>query len=193
MKTREEWLKDLAEMMMDAFNIRPTTKWAVSCGWPKGSRGGNKAIGQCWDPVMSDGAVAEMFISPTLSAAREVAHVLAHEIVHAFVGTEEGHKGEFKTVARRIGLEGKLTATHGGEEFYQVVDPFLKTLGGYPHSAMKNQKRGKGKKGPGSRLIKAFCPCCGYTVRLSQKWIDVAFPVCPNEDCEEFQNDMVIE
>lgn len=30
-----------------------------------------------------------------------------------------------------------------------------------------------------TRLIKAYCDECGYTVRVTRKWIRVAFPICP--------------
>lgn len=30
-----------------------------------------------------------------------------------------------------------------------------------------------------SRLIKAYCEKCGYTIRLSRKWIEVRQPLCP--------------
>lgn len=34
-------------------------------------------------------------------------------------------------------------------------------------------------KDPGSRLLKAHCDKCGYTIRLSRKWIEVRRPLCP--------------
>ena len=39
------------------------------------------------------------------------------------------------------------------------------------------RKRGVGNFG--SRLIKAHCEKCGYTIRLSRKWIEVKRPICP--------------
>jgi hypothetical protein len=32
---------------------------------------------------------------------------------------------------------------------------------------------------PASRLLKATCPDCGYTIRITKKWVDAAKPVCP--------------
>jgi len=34
-------------------------------------------------------------------------------------------------------------------------------------------------KDPGSRLLKAHCEKCNYTIRLSRKWIEVRRPLCP--------------
>ena len=46
----------------------------------------------------------------------EVAATLVHELVHILaVGVEEGHRGKFTKLAKAIGLEGKMTATHAGE------------------------------------------------------------------------------
>jgi hypothetical protein len=43
------------------------------------------------------------------------------------------------------------------------------------------------EKRPGSakttRLRKVECTACGYTVRMSRKWIECALPDCPNPDC----------
>jgi hypothetical protein len=45
----------------------------------------------------------------------------------------------------------------------------------------KTQKRRAGKAAVAmvSRLIKAYCEKCGYTIRLSRKWIEVKRPQCP--------------
>jgi hypothetical protein len=43
---------------------------------------------------------------------------------------------------------------------------------------------GEGAKGskPGSRLLKCECPACGYTIRTTQKWLDIGTPTCPCGD-----------
>ena len=32
-----------------------------------------------------------------------------------------------------------------------------------------------------ARMLKAECPECGYTIRLTKKWADVGLPSCPTE------------
>ena len=32
---------------------------------------------------------------------------------------------------------------------------------------------------PASRLLKAACPECGYTIRITKKWANTARPACP--------------
>ncbi len=38
-------------------------------------------------------------------------HVLLHEMIHAAVGIDAGHKGPFKRAAIAVGLAGPMTAT----------------------------------------------------------------------------------
>jgi hypothetical protein len=40
-------------------------------------------------------------------------------------------------------------------------------------------------KPQGSRMIRAGCSCCGYTIRLSALWIAIGLPTCPNPDCDK--------
>jgi hypothetical protein len=34
-------------------------------------------------------------------------------------------------------------------------------------------------------MLKAVCPACGYTVRLTKKWADLGLPLC-HQDGEQF-------
>ncbi len=181
--TREEYLTELAKELIDLFEIKPKSDWRVSCGFPKGSRGGRNAISQCWNTSASAGGVYEMFISPELSEAEEVCHVLAHEVIHAHVGVENGHKSPFARVAKRIGLEGPMTATTAGEAFKAATAPVLRRMGDYPHQKLSVNKRKK----QGTRLIKAECPCCGLTFRITAKWILATGGrlQCPDPGCSE--------
>lgn len=42
----------------------------------------------------------------------------------------------------------------------------------------------KKTRSQGTRLIKAGCPSCGYTIRLSAMWIATGLPRCPNSECD---------
>src|SRR5690242_14451360 len=96
---REAWLNRLANrycwpLIIGAggerrHNVR------ISVGFPKGSRGGNKSVAQCWDTVASTDKTFEIFISPILDAF-EAAHSLIHELIHASVGLKCKHRGRFK-------------------------------------------------------------------------------------------------
>jgi hypothetical protein len=86
----------------------------------------------------------EIMVSPVLADPMRVAGVLAHELVHATVGTECGHKSPFAKLARAIRTKGKMTAATEGDAFEQAVAPILDTVGPYPHAELSKSARTKG-------------------------------------------------
>lgn len=195
---REEWLTQVAKRdiapLIAQCDGKPLGKYRVSVGWPKGSRGGKGAesIGQCWDHKVSADGHYELFISPVLGAF-EAVEVLIHELVHVSDKLASKHKGEFKRLATALGLEGKMTATKAGEDLAKKIRAWLADMPPFPHGPM-TQVTGAGKdKKPGSRLLKACCEECGYTVRVTAMWVDVAPPVCPNPDCDRQHEPVTVE
>jgi hypothetical protein len=183
---REPWLHALIAAMKPIFakhgasvpnNVR------VSCGFPsiRALNGvQNQRIGECWGETESKDGSFEILISPTLADPMRVAGVLAHELIHAIVGVEMGHRGPFKRLAVAIGLTGKMSATVESDAFKRALEPILDGLGPYPHAELDARKRSSGPKKQGTRLLKAMCPLCNYTVRVTQKWVDaVGLPHCP--------------
>lgn len=184
-KSREDWLARAVALMVPLFKQVgyevPAVR--VSCGWPS-SRGLSKkkrTIGQCWGQQAAADKVAQIFISPYLedpSSEQGVLSTLIHEVVHAVVGTQEGHNKVFGKCARAVGLEGKLTCTVAGEELTKNCKTWLKALGKYPHAKL-DQNQSPVKK-QGTRLIKCECEDCGYTCRATKKWLEeVGAPLCP--------------
>lgn len=175
---REDWLQSaVGELrpLMTRVSAPDFLTPHVSVGWAKGSRGGahGKTIGQCWDKKASgDKERAHIFISPELTDPIEVLAVLLHEMVHASVGTECGHRGPFRKVAKAVGLEGKMTATVAGEILKRKLGLVNKMLGEYPHPGLDGQARKK----PGSRMIKIQCWSCGCIARMTRKWLEVLPP-----------------
>lgn len=143
MKTREKWLFEAALELEKMFLIPAGAplplKLSVSAGWARGSR---KAIGQCFSPLAAvDGETTHVFVCPRLGAdVVEVLATLLHELVHAAVGVKEKHAGRFKTVARAVGLEGKLTATYAkeGTELHRKLLEISSRLGDYPHVPLRS-------------------------------------------------------
>jgi len=209
--TREEWLHAAAGLMTgDLFKpagyVVPRLHVSVSFPWrPRGS--GNSTIGQCFDASVSADGLCHLFIHPQLNDTSRVCDVLAHEIVHAVVGVAAGHKRPFAECATAIGLTGHMTATVASDSFKAWVSRrVVGLLGPYPHP-----KFGKGltddapevplppgapaprPKGPtGSpkqttRLLKATCPSCGYTVRVTKLWADRGLPRCSCPDHKRFE------
>jgi hypothetical protein len=157
--------------------------WYLNCGWPS-SRGlgkGKHTIGECWDKSAADDKVAQIFITPRTKepcAEFGILPTLAHEMAHAVVGNKEGHNKIFGKCARAIGLEGKLTATYGGEEFLEKAKAITQKLGEYPHAALNPS--GRPTKKQTTRLVKCTCADCGYVVRTTHKWLDeIGAPLCP--------------
>ena len=136
----------------------------ISCGFARGSR---KAIGQCFNEKLSKDSTIEIFICPTQSDTNRVCDILAHELIHACYPLA-GHKGEFRKCAKDIKLSGKMTATVASDELNTWIDSNIKSkLGKYPHAEVCDSK-----KKQSTRLIKVACDSCGYTVRISRKWLD---------------------
>lgn len=184
--TREEWLVAACDQLIPALKAAgagATPKYRVSVGWPKGSRGGkggSHTIGQCFCSSASADGTYEIFISPVLAevtGSQGVLATLLHELVHAFVGIRAKHGKEFRIVAERVGLIGKMTATEAGKELQERLHALADQLGKYPHAALTGAEGMRPKQT--TRMLKLECPTCGYTVRTTAKWLIVGFPTCP--------------
>lgn len=183
--TREKWLLEAVALMTPLFEkagYKVPEKIRVSCGWPS-KRGLSKkspTIGQCWANEAASDKIAQIFISPVLSkpvAEYGVLDVLAHEVAHAVVGIKEKHNKVFTKCVRSIGLEGKPTSTFGGEEFMAQAKKWYEKLGAYPHGQLSGLKSPEKKQT--TRLVKCECKSCGYTARVTRKWLEQGAPVCP--------------
>jgi hypothetical protein len=136
LETREAWLlkacDHLRPIVLNAGAECPPV--AVSMGFPKSRRGVSTTIGECWDgQAAADGRPA-IFISPVLNEPARILDVLLHELVHAAVGCEWGHRGKFVTVARTCGLVGRPTATSAGPQLAPRLYAVAQALGPLPHA-----------------------------------------------------------
>lgn len=180
---RESWLESAVEELQAEFSQLHTAEPVrVTCGFPSRSALGRRTrrIGECWDGTAAADNRAQLSITPLLADPVEVLAVLVHELVHAAVGCEHGHKAPFKRVATDVGLEGKMTATVAGEGLRQRLNAIADRLGPYPHVALKPVV----KERPGSRLLRAECPACGTLIRVTQKVVDspgLPFCACDGE------------
>jgi|TARA_A100001037_G_scaffold57792_1_gene49954 hypothetical protein len=192
---REEWLRELVYRLHVEVFLQATVDnhWCIdedaempafriSCSFPGGGTA-RKRIGECWSALNSADGTTEMMVSPLLDDEMRVAGIVAHEMVHMYVGVEHGHKAPFKRLATAIGLEGKMTATTEGEAFKAAVRPILDDLGPYPHAALSLE----GCEKKQTYLLKAECPECGFTMRVTQKWLTVTGGDlrCPDPDCND--------
>ena len=177
--TREEWLLQMVERLRPAFagagkeipaNVR------VSCGWTstRALAAKSRSIGECWPSQWSKDRTHEVFISPCLDEVVAVSATLVHELIHAVLDCEHGHKGPFRKLALQLGLTGKMTATVAGPELTERLNALAAAIGPYPHATLDRTMRKK----QGTRMIKVFCVSCGYTVRTTRQWIEMGLPTC---------------
>jgi hypothetical protein len=177
---RETWLDSAVQRLRPVFDAAgsPLPEVVkVACGFPSRSAlaQSKRRIGECWYPEHSkDKTTTNVLISPTLDDAVRVLDVLVHECIHAAVGPGVGHKGPFRKLARRLGLEGKMTATVAGPELAKSLGVLASQLGDYPHASLDYSK----VKKQGTRMLKVQCPDCGYAVRTTAKWLEVGVPKC---------------
>lgn len=148
--TREGWLIDAVIALDKTFfkenGYELPEKLQVSCGFPRGT---SKAIGQCWDPKVSGDKTTQMFVCPSQGDPITVLGIVLHEMIHASVGVEVGHKGIFRKLAKEFGFVGKMTATQvePGSPLNGALNVIHASLGEYPHAPM--QKRSKVAKRTG--------------------------------------------
>ena len=187
--TREQWLINLTEALRPhfkdkGFEIPEANKLRMSCGWPsvRALSKKKRVIGECWNHTTCADGSFQIFISPVLQDSAQVVATHIHELGHAIVGTEHGHKRPFKKFCDVMQLAGKPTATIASPELEAYIQTLLPALGEYPNSTLDSLtlERPGGKK-QGTRMVKIECPNdeCGYTARTTKKWIAKGLPTCP--------------
>jgi hypothetical protein len=176
---RQQWLERAVEALRVRFADAGYTtpqKIRVSIGWPKRAASCG-AIGECWATAASSDQHNELFVSPELTAGVRILDVLAHEMVHATVGTGAGHRKPFKQCALKIGLQGPMRATTASPEFTIWAEALIQRIGPYPAGFLTDTPK------QGTRMLKCECSRCGYIARVSQKWLGLAGPpICPTDN-----------
>lgn len=183
--TREEWLENAVDYFRDGVfkdngYIAPSVR--ISTGFT-GTSKRTKHVGVCYDESLDEENKAHIFINPVEDNSIEILNTVAHELIHATVGLNHGHKGEFKRLALLIGLEAPMTSTPSGPRFLVTANEFLSFFGEYPH---KKLNIGESTLPPkqNSRNLKVECTNleCDYKIRISSKWLtelNYGAPECP--------------
>lgn len=186
--TREEWLNAFVQKMRPVFEDKGyplPEKIQVTCGFPsQQAKSRLRRIGEHWSPKASADNRHEIFVSPVLYENYKVLGTLVHELCHAATDGD-GHRGKFPACAKALLLEGKPSQATGGEAFKQFMEPLVAEVGDYPHAALVIGTKDKKQS---TRMLKAFCPECGYTIRLSAKWAEMGLPDCPMDGIEMVNN-----
>lgn len=177
--TREEWLTAAVEELRPFFNLasHPVARSIrVTCGFPSNYRR-SRLHGECWASTASRDGTYEIMVSPTLADPIRVFATLVEQMTHTVAGAM-GLTSTYRQVATDMLL--LPDAARGwkqcsfGEAFIAAYVDIIDSLGPYPHAELDLSER----KTQSTRLLKAVCPSCGYTVRLTAKWAVQALPVC---------------
>jgi hypothetical protein len=180
---REDWLTAAVNELRPFFDTvgKPLpANVRVTCGFPSNAKRSG-AIGECWADTASADKTFEVLISPTLDDPLHVFDVLVHELCHSTAGAMN-HGINFQKVAALMHLAPSFgprgwKATNRSSTFEPTFGEIIASLGPYPHAALTMST----KKTQGTRMLKAVCPSCGYTVRLTQKWAALGLPSCPQD------------
>jgi hypothetical protein len=194
---REGWLHKLVEDYV-APHVKaatglsvPMSKIQISVGFPASRARPNKngvyTTGQCFHGE-DQGGIHHIFIHPGRDFAinndgHGIAETVIHEYLHAALPAKTKHNKAFAKAANASGLEGKPTSTNATPALVETIRGWIKELGPYPHKAVD----AGGFKKQTTRLLKVCCPDCGYvneqgngyTIRVTQSWINVGLPTCP--------------
>lgn len=190
LKSRETWLYRAAEKMRMDYEIAGfplPEKFRISCGWPKGGKGGRgKTIGQCWPASASESEHREIFVSPELDKPVDVLVCLRHELAHAALPEGEGHKGNFIVLCKALGFTKPWTTTPMTDVLKVRMELLAEGLGAYPHAKLSS----KTVKKQTTRMLLAVCgpakdgsgPGCGAKWRASEGVMakyEPNYPKCP--------------
>jgi hypothetical protein len=184
---RETYLQAAVEELRPSFSANGHTlplAIRVSCALPSNAKRSG-AIGECWADTRSADGHYEIFISPTLADPARVFDVLIHELCHTAKGCMN-HGVNFQKLAEAMLLipaTNSWKSTVAAPTFMAAYGSIIDGLGVYPHAALDMSSR----KTQGTRMLKASCPSCAYTVRLTAKWAFDSYgnprlPVCPCGD-----------
>jgi hypothetical protein len=176
--TREQWLTKVlhvhvAPLLASKAGASVPADCKVSVGFPGGGSA-RKRIGECWPRGRSSIGVNEIFLNPVVTDVRTLIDVLVHESIHAADDCASGHKGFFRKTALAVGLEGKMKSTHAGPELAKWIEGVIAKMPAFDYGSLNLE----GRKKDGIRQLKVVCLECGYTLRTTQKWIEIGLPTC---------------
>jgi hypothetical protein len=183
-EARHAWLEDAAGfcttlLALTSEAIVPDCT-RLTIGWPGvGGARGNR-IGECWDSRASADRHVEIFVSPRSHDSVDVLATVLHELIHAAVGNEAGHKAPFARVAKAAGLLAPMRSTPPSDELRALFEAYVASNGPYPAGALEGLASGTKKQK--THLLKAECEACGLVFRITAKWVTPGM-LCPSPIC----------
>ena len=137
------------------------------------------------------GGIHEINLCAEALKTHHMGETLLHELAHAenkargiqdCDKTGRVHNKHFKTMAESLGLvvmPRDKKYGFGYTDLAQAGIAFLEKIA-FKRELFDLARLEFGASAPtGSRLIKCECPDCGYTARITRKWLDVGMPTFP--------------
>lgn len=173
--TREEWLRHAVEELdryvfegdLDLLNHN----FQIACARVKGSK-----MTECIQPADEEALSEDVFFPTTIGVSftirdpQEMLVLLCYECLHAFFNIK-GTGKKFKELAEKYYFEAPYKEVHASSYLKSLIKMVHQSLvdkyGDFPGSAVsfKPKEKKEGKKS----TITAFCPECGYELKVSRK------------------------
>jgi len=180
--TRESWLRSATNELRPYFEklgFKLPEKIRFAIAFTSGGKRG-RVPGECWHPAASEDQHYEIIIRADNAEPLTVLGILVHELCHSILPVCAKHGKEFREVALRVGLEGKMRQAMPTPILKERLLAIAANLGPLPHAKLNYSVASDVPKKQPTRLLKAECgAACGYTVRIAAKWATVGLPVCP--------------
>jgi len=179
---RETWLETATGKLRKYFSDNGYTlpeniRFAIAF-----TSGGKRGMeGECWHAQLSADKHFEIIIKADNDDPVQVLGILVHELVHTLLPLSVKHGKEFRDIALKIGLEGKMAHPELTPRLKQHLETIAKSLGHLPHATFNFLGNAEKRKKGGARYLKLECKAigCGYTLRGIAKWLKAAIPPCP--------------
>jgi len=181
--TREDWLTDAVAQLRPIFDVigKPIpNRIRVTAGHPINFKR-NRRLGDCHAAGDSADRSIEICVSPTIAKPVAVFTVLLSQLCRATAGALS-YGTAYESIATEVGLVptnvdtlDKWKTCTGNAMFTDLYGELIAGLGDYPHAALGVAD----SRTQSTRMLKAFCPECSYTVRLTSKWAAMGLPTCP--------------
>lgn len=206
--TREGWLTAAAELILEELfpeaSVTRPRRVRVTCAL---TQGGRNVIGECWHGKCSADGTREVTVSAVLDAPADAQGLLAtlvHELLHAALPEDTGHRGEFARALPSLGLEGPPTSTIAGDDLRAWFRwSLLPRLGRFPHASLnpygvrvgpdtptdaprdgqppirRPRCKPPGQKPQRNRQRLYQCPECGQKIRAAGRTL---LALCPGQN-----------
>lgn len=202
--THEQYIHAVREIVISRLNDEDERRRALAAKLVYGS-GSYGLRGTCYFESWEDGQKCDLIEVCAFGeeSSVQLAGTTIHELAHAVAGYAAGHGSAWKTAASKMGLiranaagqnyqpthfdklvwsriEGLPLPSDGQPAFYkQDLTRATTTTAARPCAAAVGTRGGSSRgPGSGSRLIKAMCPDCAYSIWTTQKWLNLGTPVC---------------